>query len=79
MALDLLEMVMLAGTNGVISGQITLTRPEPGSSGPAAPHSKPQDPSDGGEYNPDQCVLSGRRWLRRIGHFLSPATLNAVQ
>jgi short-subunit dehydrogenase len=23
--------------------------------------------------------LSGRRWLRRIGHFLSPATLNAVQ
>ena len=24
-------------------------------------------------------VLSGRRWMRRIGHFLSPAMLDAVQ
>ena len=42
-------------------GQFALMRPGTGSSGPAAPHSKPYDPGECSEYNPDQRVLSGRR------------------
>jgi hypothetical protein len=40
-------------------GQFILTRQEPALQD--APHSKPYDPGECSEYNPDQRVLSGRR------------------